>query len=292
MSTVMEMTQILYGDVLFFVNFTMDFLTLFITASILHRPIRRGRMTLAAAIGALYGVAACFMGGTVLFGIAVNVAVSLLMCYIAFGKRLLPCLALFYGSGCLLGGAMTALYSLVGSMSGMPSVAVGGHETAVASDIPLGWMAVVAGIVGAAAILGGRMEQRNRHARRVSLTVGWEERRAVLEGLIDSGNLLTDPLGGRPVIVVRREALRTLLPTALMPLLTAEDPSCLAELPPEAAIRVRVIPAQGIGGRTVFLALRPDRLAVDGMEKEALLALGNEGFDGADALVPGCLSEG
>ena len=77
-----------------------------------------------------------------------------------------------------------------------------------------------------------------------------------------------------------------------VPLLTAEDPSCLAELPPEAAIRVRVIPAQGIGGRTVFLALRPDRLAVDGMEKEALLALGNEGFDGADALVPGCLSEG
>ena len=270
----------------------MDFLTLFVTASILHRPIRRGRMTLGAAIGALYGVAACFMGGTVLFGVAVNVAVSLLMCYIAFGKRLLPCLSLFYGSGCLLGGAMTALYSLIGSVSGLPSVAVGSHDRTVASDIPLGWMAVVAGIVGAAAVLGGRSEKRSRHARRVSLTVCWAERSVTLEGLTDSGNLLTDPIGGRPVIVVRRASLGILLPPALQPLLTADDPACLADLAPEAALRVRMIPAQGIGGRTVLLALRPDRITLDGIDKEALLALGNEAFDGADAVVPSCLTEG
>ena len=113
-----------------------------------------------------------------------------------------------------------------------------------------------------------------------------------LEGLTDSGNLLTDPIGGRPVIVVRRASLGILLPPALQPLLTADDPACLADLAPEAALRVRMIPAQGIGGRTVLLALRPDRITLDGIDKEALLALGNEAFDGADALVPSCLTEG
>ena len=40
------MKQTLYGDVLFLVNFSMDFLTLYITALILHRSVKKRRFVL------------------------------------------------------------------------------------------------------------------------------------------------------------------------------------------------------------------------------------------------------
>ena len=67
------MKQTLYGDVLFLVNFSMDFLTLYITALILHRSVKKRRFVLSAAIGGVYGVAACFMGGALIFRIGSDV---------------------------------------------------------------------------------------------------------------------------------------------------------------------------------------------------------------------------
>ena len=91
----MVMELYLYADVLFLVNFTMDFLTLFIAASLTRRKIKTLRLSASSAVGAMYGVASCFMGGTVLFRILINVAVSYLMCLIAFERKILPAMAVF-----------------------------------------------------------------------------------------------------------------------------------------------------------------------------------------------------
>jgi stage II sporulation protein GA (sporulation sigma-E factor processing peptidase) len=282
------MNQILYGDVLFFVNFSMDFLTLYVTAQILHRKVRPLRMAVASAIGAVYGVAACFMGGWLLFQIAVNLAVSLLMCYVAFGERILPCCALFYGSGCLLGGVMTAVYGFVNRLSVSESIAANGSYRTLSGDIPLGWMAVVAGITGAAAITGGRYGKRKRTARDCLLTVTFGGHTATLSGIFDSGNLLTDPLSRRPVVVATEKAIAPLLPDTLLSALSARDPMAMTELPPELARKIRLIPSHAVGGSALLTALVPDALTVDGVEKEALLALSPTPL-AADALVPSVL---
>ena len=286
----MGMEQILYGDVLFFVNFTMDFLTLYVTAQILHRPVRPLRMALAAGIGAVYGVAACFMGGWLLFQIAINLAISFLMCYVAFGTKVLSCCALFYGSGCLLGGVMTALYGAVGRLSGTQTLFVDGSYRTLSGEIPLGWMAVVAGITGAAAIAGGRLSKRSRTARECSLTVRESGTVHTLTGILDSGNLLVDPIGGRPVIVVAKEVLLPLLPERLRPVFAAGDPSALVELPPEMARRVRLIPSHSVGGDAMLLAFLPEALAVNGVEQNALLASSPAPL-ACDAIVPAVLGE-
>ncbi len=279
------MNQILYGDVLFFVNFTMDFLTLYVTAQILHRKVRPLRMAVASAIGAIYGVAACFMGGWLLFQIAVNVAVSLLMCYVAFAERILPCCALFYGSGCLLGGVMTAVYGFVNRLSISESIASDGSYRTLSGEIPLGWMAVVAGITGAAAIAGGRYGKRKRTAKDCLLTVTQGHAKITLHGILDSGNLLTDPISSYPVIVVTEAALLPLLPDKLHHALTAEDPTAITRLPPSLARKVRLIPSHSVAGSALLPAFLPDALLVNGVEKDALLAISPTPLT-CDAIVP------
>ena len=50
------MEQVVYGDVLFIINFSMDFLSLYVTAKFIHLRLRLVPAIAAAAIGAVYGV--------------------------------------------------------------------------------------------------------------------------------------------------------------------------------------------------------------------------------------------
>ena len=50
---------------------------------------------------------------------------------------------------------------------------------------------------------------------RVRLTLG--ERQVELTGLVDTGNTLTDPATGRPVLVAEADSLEELLPPGLRP---------------------------------------------------------------------------
>lgn len=288
----MGMEQTLYADVLFFINFSMDVLSLYLTVTVLRRPLRVKALLIASAIGGVYGVAACFLNGPPLFAILLHVAVSVLMCAIVFRSRILfPC-ALFYGVGCLLGGVMTALYSYVFGLSGARTVFVDGSYHVLPGEIPLGWMAVVAGIVGVAAIAGGRKLKRQQTARDCRLVIATEGGEFVCRGLCDSGNLLCDPFSGRAVIVMEKETFLRILPEELRSFAAKEELSSLDGLPPSLMKRVRLLPASSVGGRALLLGYLPRSVVIDGVAKEALLAMGGEGFDGREALVPAVLMEG
>ena len=49
------MTEYIYGDVLFIINFSMDFIALFICGKIMHFKMSFWRMALAATLGGVYG---------------------------------------------------------------------------------------------------------------------------------------------------------------------------------------------------------------------------------------------
>lgn len=280
------MEQTLYGDVLFLVNFTMDFLTLYITASILKRKVKTLRLCLSSGIGALYGVASCFMSGSVLFLIAVNIAVSFLMCRIAFDRRILPCCALFYGVGCLLGGFMTALFGFMKNTSGAPTVYVDGSYRTLPSEIPLGWMAAVAACIGIAAIAGGRYFKKSRDLD-CAVTVITENGTFAFDGISDSGNLLSDPISGRAVIIIKKDEFLKLVPPPLLHFYENEDVAVLPDLPPLYRPSVRLVPSSSLGGDKLLLCYLPKAVTVDGIERSVLLAMGSDdGFSGRAALVP------
>ena len=48
--------MILYADVLFAINFSMDFLALFICSIVLHKKLSKNRIIIASILGAFFGV--------------------------------------------------------------------------------------------------------------------------------------------------------------------------------------------------------------------------------------------
>ena len=274
--------QTLYADILFLINFTMDFLTLYITAAIMHRKVAVTRLCISSAIGGIYGVAAVFMEGILLLNIIINLAVSYLMCLIAFNKRTLPCYALFYGIGCLLGGAMTAFFTF---MNGVNTVST--ESSAPPGKIPLGWMAVSAAVIGASAIAGGRMAKRKRSLRPCRLAVVSHVGAFVFDAMTDTGNLLTDPMSGKPVVLLKRKELLSILPEELIPIFESSDPSALSEADTEYLSSVRLIPSVSVGGDKLLFAYAPKKITIDHAEVSALIAMGDDnGYGSYTALVP------
>ena len=112
------MEQEVYVDLYFLINTCMNLLALMISATLLHRKISRWRAWLAAAAGGLWAVMALFLGVEGFWGLLCDATVIFLMCTAVFATKktsfgaLLKCTLVGVLTSMILGGVMTALYSL------------------------------------------------------------------------------------------------------------------------------------------------------------------------------------
>ncbi|MBO7341476.1 MAG: sigma-E processing peptidase SpoIIGA [Clostridia bacterium] len=252
------MEQTVYVDLLFAVNFCMDFQCLFLTARLLHRPFALGRSLLASALGALYACAALFLpvGGALAF--AADLCAGLLMCALVFWAqeekkwRFLIPFGLYFGVSAAVGGVMSAFSGLLSDLRYTPSK-TGGSTLSFALFALLG---------GLATFLWGRLCQRRAKGKCVRLHLSYEGRELSVEAFVDTANHLCDPVGGRPVVIIDRAVAGELLPEALLNA-ARKGAAGLSLLPPALARRVRMIPAATVTGRGLLLAIAPDRAFLD-----------------------------
>jgi len=112
-----------------------------------------------------------------------------------------------------------------------------------------------------------------------------EGRKAALTALVDTGNTLTDPVDGRPVMVAEGERLSRLFPQGLAPDAQAlRDPAqTMQRLAEHGWRRCRLLPYQAVGVECgLLLCVRVDGARVGGQDYGKLLV----------ALSPNRLSDG
>ena len=81
------MEQTVYADLLFLVNFSMDFLCFYITSAILHKKLSVLRSFFASVAGGVYSVAILFAYLVPPFGLICDAAACALMCAFVFFDR-------------------------------------------------------------------------------------------------------------------------------------------------------------------------------------------------------------
>ncbi|MBO5779358.1 MAG: sigma-E processing peptidase SpoIIGA [Clostridia bacterium] len=279
------MKQAVYGDVYLIVNFTMDFLALYLTARASKLPIRPIRLSLAAALGAFYALAALFLPDGNLFSTFTTLAIPCLLILIAFGtkngwREMLRTLAIFWAISFLLGGAVTAVCYLLAKWA-EKEILIGGQVETLPADLPFWGLLLLALVVGIAANLLLRL--RKKIPRQVAIEIGESENALVtLTALVDSGNLLVEPLSGQGVIVVDRSAA-TFLPPELAFLREGGTPA----LTP----RLRLIPYSTASGEGILYGYLPRLVRVGGKARTACVAIATlpDHESGLDAILPSSL---
>lgn len=223
-----------------------------------------------------------------------DLAVCAAMCAVVFGERrrgwvkgILAAAGVFFALSMALGGVMTALYHLLNraGVAATLSELSGGEGDGLGS-----WLFLLLVLIGGAVSLwGGRLLRRSRTVRACTLTVELNGQTATLRGMVDSGNLLRDPMSGRLVVCAEGEALRGVLSPGFAAVMGGASPDAVG-LSPADARRARVIPAGTATGEGMLYGFLPDRMILtDGREErevDALVAVTSIPTEGVEALIP------
>ncbi len=259
------MVQEVYVDLYFIINTCMNLLTLMISATLLHRKINRLRAWLSAAAGGLWAVVALFGGVDGFWGLLCDAAVIFLMSAVVFASKkttfwgLFKCTVVGVLTSMILGGVMTALYTLFNRME----LPLGDTQENSGSILIF---ALIAALAGLATVQGGRFLGLSKKSKYITVNADLFGKTITLRALVDTGNHLKEPISGRSVIVADKEHILASLPPSLSTALKSPyAEKWLAN--GQYATRIRLVPTNTATGEQILPAILPDRLTLtDGKE--------------------------
>ncbi len=239
---------VIYLDVLIVTNWFIDYLLLSLTARLTHRPVRRWRLVVGAGIG---GVSACQILLETSAAVTVLLHIVSAVCIIrtAFAwhsaKAFLRSVVVFLCVSALLSGVVSALWYVSGSEVMLT------HSGVIYFDISPVALTVFSLIAYGVVRLYERLTRRRTpQGLEYVVTVEEGENTYELRALYDTGLHLKEPFSGVPVIVAKRTALQTALPTG------GDEPLMAS------AARLRLVPYRTVGGEGLLPAFAPKRVTV------------------------------
>ena len=238
-------------------DFSLDFLALYLAGRSLRGVIRPLRLAAAAAFGAAFSlVSVVCSSGNRLLEIIAFIACALVMCRIAFGQDVLRSVAVFAATDLGLGGLISVMCQGIGRL---------GFSNVGTPDAPT--LMIFALIAGGVSL--GYIKLRARFCHEVEVTIELNGQHS-LKLLTDSGDLLTEPISGLPVVIVTPRSL-----------------GLDSELLPENAgeLLLRAIPAESIGGRRLIFGFVTG-IVVGKTKKRAVVAPVEADYSGFDGIIP------
>ncbi len=238
-----------YIDEVFLLNAVVDYLLLLCSARIAGEPLRRGRLALAAGVGGGYAAAVFLPGCAFLTHPLCQLSAAAVMALAAFGRsrRMLRAGVIFLAVSAAMGGGVLALQLLLGAPAA-PDL----KTTVLAAGVCYAVLSLVLQRAGRHG--GGELER---------CVLELDGRRCRLTALVDTGNTLTDPATGRPVVVAEGERLRELFPPGACPNAgeLAHPAAALERLGGDR--RWRLLPYRAVGVPwALLLAVKVDRAVV------------------------------
>lgn len=234
--------MIIYIDLLFLINFSVDFLIL--TLSCQTQRVAFLRKLIASVLGAIYGCLACFRVPDFIFSFGIKVCVLFLMCAICF----LPCRVKRYLQNTMTAFCISAFFSgLIYTLE---------IFFTKRSAFPKGELIVALGISAGYALSMCFFSTTKKEAakRCATVQITYNGQTARFGGIYDSANMLCDPISGYPVIIADFSVIKKLFPGI-------QSVNELCEL-----VEVRdfkVIPYKTVSEHGVIYGFVPDELIIN-----------------------------
>lgn len=257
-----------YLDVIWLDNLLLNFVVLWITWKLTGNIAPMWRLWCSACIGAVYAVFVILPGNTFFTLLPCKVLLSLAMLAAGFQisswKDFFKLFGFFYGTTFLLGGAAFGFYYFFGAGIEMRS------GIFVIRDFPVKILIFSAVFV----ILLYRwlwplLQYRlNRHQLIYKVEVWFGDNSICTDAFLDTGNKLTDPISGFPVMVVEFEQAKGALPFEIQKIFLLNRENDLEYITrvmteSEWISRFRIVPYHTLNSSdSMLIAFKPDKARI------------------------------
>lgn len=276
----------LYIDVYFLINFTVDLLSLYFAAMFSKTPSTTIRLCLSALIGAAFAVFIVLMPEIPLLKFLLStlclVFIGLLAPRRVRWARRVKYLISFIIFEALVGGGVTFIWGAFDKyLSKYFSLA---GETVVNRKMLI-FSAIILLSIGVFKMIVSFFSNIESEGS-VEIEIDFLGNKKRVEAFVDSGNLALDPMDMTPVLLLKKESAKDILPENIIELC---DPDSLDR---RVRRRIRLIPVTRGGSTHVLTGVKADSVKIvgDGREEEisVTVAIDKEGgsFGGFSALMP------
>lgn len=206
----------IYLDIVFLENFIMNYIIIFSTAIISKSKISNFRISLASMVASLYSIFNYFYQFQKIQNILIKIIISLLIVLFVFNsnkmKIVVKQLLLFYLVSFTFGGITFMLLFLINPSNIImkDGILVGTYPVKIT---------IFGGIVGFFIISGVSLMIKDRLRAKsmlCDLEIFYQGKNKKLKTMIDTGNLLKEPISQSDVIIVEKNSLIGIVPSEIL----------------------------------------------------------------------------
>ena len=208
------MQYTVYVDVLFLVNWVMDYVLLWAVCAVMGLQRKKVRLGLAAALGAGWVCVIAVFSLPYLIKEGVTwLGISSLMIWIACRPRklsdFLNRICVLYLVAFLAGGGLNLIYFHTSAGVYLKQVVLGIQKVNSSGvGVILGSIAVILTVTK---LLDTMEKQKKRRKNRYVAELYFGERRVLVDGFIDTGNRLKEPITGKIVHILQEDVAASLM---------------------------------------------------------------------------------
>ncbi|MGM9986601.1 MAG: sigma-E processing peptidase SpoIIGA [Bacillaceae bacterium] len=262
-----------YVDIVFLLNILVDYCILLITTIALKRNVTYKRLILGALVGSVLVLLQFTPMSIYSNHVLIKVFFSICIVLVTFGYRelvyTLKNLFMFYFSTFIFGGFVIGTHYLL--QTNYPALTNSLSSIDHVYGDPISWVFVFICIPICMYFIKKEIHEisftKLRYEKIVKIEVKIKNFVFHSTALIDNGNQLTDPLTGKPIIVVDQACLEGKIPEAIIKLV--KEPFIdYDNIDDEWATRIRIVPFQVVGNKNNWMVtIRSDEVVIYGEKK-------------------------
>lgn len=277
----------IYIDIVFFENLIMNSIILIATGIILKQKLSWIRILLASSLGAIYSILSYISELKIYSNFILKIILSILIIYIAYNpqtiKKLWKSILIFYLTSFVFGGAAFALIYIVKP-----------QEILMKNGLFLGTYplktvilaAVVAFIVLVVAftIVKSKISKKDMFC---DIEIELNSKKIETRAMIDTGNLLKEPITNTPVIVMEHTLLYECIPKEILDnlenILGGDFEKIPEEIKKEYISRLKLIPFSSLGKQNgMLVGIKADNVKIieeqEYEKKNVIIGIYNKSF--------------
>lgn len=263
----------IYVDVVLMENLIMNFIILLATGLILKEKIKIMRLLLSSLLGAIYSVVSYMSILEVYSSMVLKIILSIVMIYLAFNpqtiKKMWKDILIFYLTSFVFGGAAFAFIYIVKPQDILMrnGLFLGTYPL---KTILLGAIVAFIIILTAFTVVKSKISKKDMFCE-IEIKINGVTLKTT--AMIDTGNLLKEPITNTPVIVVEHTLLYDCIPKEILnhldELLGGDFDKIPEEIKLEYIAKLKFIPFSSLGKQNgMLLGIRAESISIKEEEKE------------------------
>lgn len=255
--------MVIYLDIVLFENIAMNYLILCATAIISKVKIKPFKLLLSSAFGGLYSIVNYVVTISPFQNMVLKVLISIVIVKIAFNplkiKFLIKELILFYLVSFTFGGAAFMLLYFINpeNIISENGILIGTYPLKVT---------LIGAVIGSAIILSVASIIKDRISKKAMLCeieIFYNGKVEKIKSMIDTGNLLQEPITKEDVIIVEKNSLKNLIDNDILDNIENIVSGKWLDKADIYSYKFKIIPFSSLGNQNgILLGFKPDYIRV------------------------------